>query len=201
MPEPSQARSIATLEKIMVAAEAVVAREGVGGLTMDGVAQEAGISKGGVLHHFRAKEALIAALASRKLKVLREEVERQAELREGEPHKSLYGMIGHAWATYGPDDSFSRAMLMAAVENSQSLEQFKSLFDDTFERVRLESAQPDAAAALLFAVIGMQVSRTLGFAQLERPQAEAVFQALRDLASSLPVRKLQEHDVPNTARR
>ena len=188
MPEPLQARSIATLEKILAAAEIVVTREGVAGLTMEGVAQEAGISKGGVLHHFRSKEAMIAKLASRKLHILRDGLERQTALLDGTRHKSLGGMIAHAFTTYGPDESFSRAMLVAAVENSHSLEQFRALFADTLDRVRAESAAPDSSAALLFAVIGILVSRTLGFAELEQAQAEKVFQALRTMASSLPER-------------
>ena len=195
MPEPSQARSIATLEKIMVAAESVVAREGAGGLTMDAVALEAGISKGGVLHHFRSKESLIARLASRKLQLLREGVEREGALHEGTASRSLGAIIRHASATYGRDDGFSRAMLTAAVENSQSLEQFRALFADNFAKVREESTEPDAAAALLFAVIGMQVSRTLGFAVLDLAQADAVFQALRGLASSLPSAVVRDGDI------
>ena len=136
MSEPRQARSIATLEKIMVAAEAVVAREGVASLTMDGVAQEAGISKGGVLYHFRSKESLIARLASRRLHVLRDEMERESARQDGTSNKSLGGIIGHASMTYGRDDGFSRAMLTAAVENSQSLDQFKALFADNRIRAR-----------------------------------------------------------------
>jgi AcrR family transcriptional regulator len=189
MPEPSQARSLATLEKILTAAEAVVAREGVGGLTMDGVAHEAGISKGGVLHHFRAKEALIAKLATRKLEQLRGALDQHVGTVGEIPQKTLNGMIDHGATTYGRDDGFSRAMLMAAVEHSASLELFRSTFEETFTQIRAESAQPDAAVALLFAVIGVMTSKTLGIANLDRAQADAVFRALKELAASLPARK------------
>jgi AcrR family transcriptional regulator len=50
---------------LLDAAERVVLREGAGQLTMDAVAQEAGVSKGGVLYAFPSKDALIDALISR----------------------------------------------------------------------------------------------------------------------------------------
>ena len=54
-----------TRSAILDAAEAVVARMGVGNLTFDEIAREAGVSKGGVLYHFRSKEALTEAMIER----------------------------------------------------------------------------------------------------------------------------------------
>ncbi len=50
---------------LLDAAERVVLGEGAGQLTMDAVAREAGVSKGGVLYAFPSKDALIDALISR----------------------------------------------------------------------------------------------------------------------------------------
>ena len=50
---------------LLDAAERVVLRDGAGQLTMDGVAAEAGVSKGGVLYAFPSKDALIDALFTR----------------------------------------------------------------------------------------------------------------------------------------
>lgn len=50
---------------LLDAAERVVLRDGAGQLTMDAVAAEAGVSKGGVLYAFPSKDALIDALFSR----------------------------------------------------------------------------------------------------------------------------------------
>lgn len=48
--------------EILDAAFAVVERDGVTALTYESVADEAGISKGGLLYHFRSREALLVAL-------------------------------------------------------------------------------------------------------------------------------------------
>lgn len=50
---------------LLDAAERVVLREGAGHLTMEAVAAEAGVSKGGVLYAFASKDALVDALVSR----------------------------------------------------------------------------------------------------------------------------------------
>lgn len=47
---------------LLDAAERVVLRQGAGQLTMDAVAAEAGVSKGGVLYAFASKDALIDAM-------------------------------------------------------------------------------------------------------------------------------------------
>lgn len=56
-----------TRSQILDAAEAVVMREGVRNLTLDAVAAHAGVSKGGLLYHFRSKEDLAAAMIERSI--------------------------------------------------------------------------------------------------------------------------------------
>ncbi len=51
--------------RILNAAEAIVQARGVGGLTLEAAARDAGVSKGGLLYHFASKEALLAALLAR----------------------------------------------------------------------------------------------------------------------------------------
>jgi AcrR family transcriptional regulator len=62
---PKAARN--TRSQLLDAAEAVVAEEGVRNLTLDAVAARSGISKGGLLYHFRSKEDLAAAMIERSI--------------------------------------------------------------------------------------------------------------------------------------
>ena len=52
-------------DTLLDAAETVVARQGFANLTLDAVAAEAGISKGGLLHHFPSKDRLVEGLVAR----------------------------------------------------------------------------------------------------------------------------------------
>lgn len=56
MPRPSKR------EELLRHAASIVRRDGAGALTLDAVAVEAGVSKGGVLYHFPTKEQLLAAM-------------------------------------------------------------------------------------------------------------------------------------------
>ena len=51
--------------KLLDAANAVVARQGIANLTLEAVAVEAGLSKGGLLHHFPTKDRLVEGLVRR----------------------------------------------------------------------------------------------------------------------------------------
>ncbi len=70
-------------ERILEAAERVVGDVGAARMTLDGVAQAAGVSKGGLLYHFPSKESLLGALAKRYVESMTDCVE-QAKSGTGE---------------------------------------------------------------------------------------------------------------------
>lgn len=51
-----------TREKLIASALQTIQQHGIVGLTLDAVAREAGVSKGGLLHHFANKDALVEAI-------------------------------------------------------------------------------------------------------------------------------------------
>lgn len=61
------ARSIRTRAKLLAATEEIVRSHGVGSVTLERVADQAGISKGGLLYHFESKQELIGALLTHTL--------------------------------------------------------------------------------------------------------------------------------------
>lgn len=62
---PQQARSQRFLLKVVEAAETILRRDGVDGLTMPAVAQEAGVSVGGIYRRFQTKQDLLRAIKDR----------------------------------------------------------------------------------------------------------------------------------------
>src|SRR5690242_13963165 len=99
---------------ILDAAGAVLRRGGARALTIDAVAAQAGLSKGGVLHHYASKDALILALVARKLAELRSGIAAcEAEHPPG-PAGLALGMIEHLRRSYCEEDEFTRALLLAS---------------------------------------------------------------------------------------
>ena len=64
-----------TRAKLLDAAAAVVRRDGAQALTLDAVAAEAGVSKGGLLYHFKSKRELLDALVERWLDEFQREID------------------------------------------------------------------------------------------------------------------------------
>lgn len=63
---PATERSVMSArEKILDAYESVIADQGERGATLELIAQQAGVSKGGLLYHFGSKDALAAGLLQR----------------------------------------------------------------------------------------------------------------------------------------
>ena len=69
----------AARDRILDAAEQLVATQGASNLTLDAVAQAAGVSKGGLLYHYPNKEALLAAMIERHCDDLDESCARELE--------------------------------------------------------------------------------------------------------------------------
>jgi len=62
-------------EAIVRAALEVIRERGVQALTLDSAAKQAGVSKGGLIHHFNTKEALVRGMLDTATQMLHEEIE------------------------------------------------------------------------------------------------------------------------------
>src|SRR5216117_2375028 len=81
--------------KLLDAAEAVVARQGIANLTLDAVAAEVGMSKGGVLHHFPSKDRLVEAMVVRSAEGWRAHFTRAYELMPPGPGRMARALLHH----------------------------------------------------------------------------------------------------------
>ncbi|MGC2996999.1 TetR/AcrR family transcriptional regulator [Streptomyces sp. G35A] len=102
--EPRQARSAATLARILRAAEELASAVGLEEMTITGVAERAGVSVGSIYRRFEGKEQLITALTERMLERREEYVAQQ--LRAAEP--SLSGVM----------DAYAQALLRSFSDSS-----------------------------------------------------------------------------------
>lgn len=81
-----------TRKSILDAATSLFAREGLG-VSIGAIAAEAGISKGGVSHHFKSKDDLLAAVAELSIQGLWDEVLGQVDIFENQPGKLIRAYI------------------------------------------------------------------------------------------------------------
>ncbi|WP_043613994.1 TetR/AcrR family transcriptional regulator [Nonomuraea candida] len=152
-------------DRILDAVEHLLVTKGADAVRLDAVAAGAGVSKGGLLHHFRSKQALLEG-------VLNRQVERfQAELP---PEGSPPGAFTRAWldATI-PDadvparahaDQVAVALLAALSGGPEVLESFRRRYRIWQDRLAGDGLDPSTAYLVRLAVDGWWMARLLDLA-------------------------------------
>lgn len=139
---PQQARSRAALQKLLTAAEDVLVNQGLDDFTVAAVAEQAGVSVGGVYRRFAGKEQLIDAVVERMLGNLEDTVAESLDAAE----PSLTGVIAafsHALA-----DSLTRsgrvASTLIAGQRTPEMQQRGLSTATAMQRLFLDAATPYA---------------------------------------------------------
>ncbi|WP_378080530.1 TetR/AcrR family transcriptional regulator [Aeromonas bestiarum] len=81
--------------QLLESAATIAGRDGIAALSLNAVAYEAGVSKGGLLHHFPNKQALIFALFARLLAIMEDAI---SALMAAD--KTAYGRFTRAYLHY-----------------------------------------------------------------------------------------------------
>jgi AcrR family transcriptional regulator len=161
-------------DRILDAAEELVSTRGIAGFTLDGVAQAAGVSKGGLLYHFRSKDSLIAGMQRRM-------VSRMADtLREAKAGSEpvLQAFVRHLRRDY-EHGGRSFAPLLLSRERQEPCEEMRSLM----VCIARESGDGDGRGStlLLLAALGLILS---SLARLPLPLPEHASDLLDELETA-----------------
>ena len=101
-------------ERILDVAEARLLATGPAGLVLDAIAADAGVSKGGLLYHFRSKEALVGGLCDRMLERFDRDLETLCQL-DDEPRGAWTRAYLNSTITDEGKPADSSAQLMAGI--------------------------------------------------------------------------------------
>jgi AcrR family transcriptional regulator len=159
-----------TIDLILTAAERVVLRGGVIRLTLEAVAREAGLSKGGVLYHFATKEALIQAMIARLIQYCEQEIEQQQR------HDTAPGRWTRAYVrktvepklSYPGEADFPKskevgaALIVTAAINPKLLEPLRERFRVWQQAIEHDGIGPTRATVVRLAVDGLWLADVLG---------------------------------------
>jgi AcrR family transcriptional regulator len=171
---------------ILDAAQRVAARDGAGHVTLDAVAREAGVSKGGVLYHFPGKDALIAGMLERLVGEFSAEVERlRAEFAEG-PNALLRAIITACSTMCDVERPVAMAILAAGAQNPELLAPLRNCISDHMDRLTTECADPDRAYLLCAAADGMMFQHILGIAPYDETTKQRLVARLAAMADAMP---------------
>lgn len=162
------ARSSPKRAAILDAASRVVRRDGADALTLDAVAREAGVSKGGLLYHFPTKDALVAGIVANYVDAFDAEVARRAAAAPDRPGRWLRAYVDASFDDpIGPDATAAMGLLAAAAINPSLLDPVRASEAEWRRRLERDGIDPVRAAVVRLAVDGLTFAELFGLPPLD----------------------------------
>jgi AcrR family transcriptional regulator len=152
-----------TRDRILNAVMNLIRDGGVHAVTLSAVCRLAAISKGGLIHHFPSKDALIEAFLDRAAGQYLEWIAAQlANVTLGQGRWTLAWLdlflrdtrVGKESSTEDLGDEQCTAVMLALIQSSGRSGMAKSLFDHVFDCLRADGLSLDLATTLLVTMDG-----------------------------------------------
>ena len=187
----NRTRSERTKDAALQAALTIIARDGAGKLTLDAIARESGISKGGLMHQFHTKEAVVTALLERQTAQL--EVLAQKYIEEhgaGRSHPQLAAHIATSRQVIdGPAYSISFAIHGLLAQDPALLAISRERDAKRLAAIKAEAADPDLAMLRWLAARGLVQTSLVGPSPISPEERERLFARLLDDSQWAPLEK------------
>lgn len=182
-PITQKQKTAATRQRIFDACRSILNREGLSRLTLEAVADECGLSKGGLLYHFPTKLALIEALVRNYNQHFDTRV---AELLASQSSGDQNYLRAYALASIeeigDPENASFFASLFAAGERYPSvLEIMRQSYERWQAKVEESGLDPSTAMLVRLAVDGLWFSYVYQYAPPTRAQTEVIIERLLEL--------------------
>lgn len=174
--------------RILDAAERLILADGVPGLTIARAAAEAGVSKGGLLHHFGSKEALLSALMERLAGFIAAALDEVVAATPDGPGRTARACI--RWQFEDVECADERADRAAAVflaahhHDPRLLDPIRRVFEVFRARVEAEGLPPGHGMAVWAACDGLFMARLFGLYALSDAERAAMHAALLRLVEA-----------------
>ncbi|OKO81061.1 TetR/AcrR family transcriptional regulator [Bradyrhizobium sp. NAS96.2] len=179
MDNPS--RSERSRNAALDAAITIVTRDGPGRLTLDAIARESGLSKGGVMHQFRTKEAVLRALLEQQMAYFEAFSNRYLEkARETTDQPELAAQIATLREAISTPRAGAFALLAAMNENPELMAMPRDVDIEKVARMRAEARDPDLALLRWAAARGLLLSSLFGLSSLTDAERDRLFERLLD---------------------
>lgn len=174
-------RSERSRNAVIQAALAIIARDGPGRLTLDAIARESGISKGGLMHQFRTKEAVLKALIEHQIEHF-EAFSRNYEARSGaaQAEPRLAAQIATSREAAADSHMIAMAVLGALAGDPGLLSATRELDVGKAEAIKAEAADPDLALLRWSAARGLAITAALGLCPFSDAERDRLFDRLLD---------------------
>jgi AcrR family transcriptional regulator len=171
--------SSATQIAILDAANRVILDQGVEALTLEAVAQQAGVSKGGLLYHFPSKKKLIAAMINRLIAEVDSSLAEEL-VKSGGDYLTAY--IRASFVINPERDKISCALFAAIAHDPDLIKPLQARFFEMQREIAAAAVSPEIGTILRLALDGLWISDLFGFAPPPPELREKMLGALLAIA-------------------
>lgn len=155
---------------ILDAAQRVAVDRGANKVSLDSVAREAGLTKGGVLYNFPSKDALISGLLERLMQTYDPLIEESQKQLADQPNPTLRSVFRVISQVQTLDHNIPMAILAAASENLDLLEPLRQEMGRRYHKITQETDSPDEATILWAAAEGLMLLDMFGLLPFDSEQ-------------------------------
>ncbi len=173
---------------LLDAAEAVIHDEGLGNLTLDAVAARAGVSKGGLMYHFKSKDALLEAMVRRIVGTWRDDAAASIDRAPPGPGRVARGVM--SLCLDRPDcggEAMRRSgfvLVTALVNNPELIKPLRDAHTDLLRRAEDDGLGAGVSACVILSLSGLWFERIFGLSEMTPRRREDLLCALRSLAGT-----------------
>lgn len=155
-------------------------------LTLQAVAEEAGISKGGLLYHYPTKEALITAIVNYQAENFDKYLDQL--IAESEPAPGQW-IRGYAQSTtnnleFGSNTELFSGLFAASDEFPQVHEAWRKRYEKWQERIENSRIDPVVGTLLRLAIDGLWFSEIYQYGPLPKERREQVLNLIKALSTT-----------------
>ncbi|PHK48931.1 TetR/AcrR family transcriptional regulator [Staphylococcus edaphicus] len=166
--------------QLLQAAATIVDEQGSEYLTLDAVAKKAGVSKGGLLYHFKNKFALIQGLVDHADALYRENVNGHVHADHQDQGKWARAFIEATRGHRSENGSITSGMLAAQGINSQLLQPLQDTYKEWQKNIENDGLDKVDATIIRLAVDGLWLSEIFGLDGLDEDMREKVLNRLTE---------------------
>ncbi len=176
---------VSAKERILNAAQARLLTGGPTSLVLDAIANDAGVSKGGLLYHFPSKHDLIGGLCDRMLAGFDERLTAACDA-DPNPNGAWTRAYLDSTVTGDGKPADDSAQLMAGLlaslgRDSEHLEVIRRRFARWHEKLEQDGLDPTRASIVRLAADGLWLSALLGLPQLAPEVGQGILATLRSM--------------------
>lgn len=175
-----------TSDDILDAAERVVTRLGAAGLSIDTVAQEAGVSKSSVLYDHKSKSALLEAMIDRRIRMDQQWIQAAVAENGHTPHPELFGRLQVAQAGLGETEKAIALAIGAAMSSEDGVKQQMREWTASDLAAMQQGARPQAALMAYLALTGFYCTELFNLHAWDDIERAGIIDGIRQIYQSYP---------------